>query len=697
MALYEEFERRPNRLIAANSAYLRMAAYQPVGWFEYGPEAFDEARRQNKPVLLDIGAAWCHWCHVIDRESYEDPAIATLLNEHFIPIKVDRDERPDIDARYQSAIQLLAGQGGWPLTVFLTPDGEPFYGGTYFPPEDRNGQVGLRTLLPRLVAAYRRHRDDLQQVARTVTERTGQANVESVEPGDANEETFQHLTHGVLQRFNLEEGGFEHTAPKFPHPLAIDLALLQHFHTGEEPWRAVFLTTLKGMAYGGIYDQLGGGFHRYAADEHWSIPHFEKLGALNGLLLANYARAYRVTEFPLFREIAEGILAFLLRELTDAEHAGFYNAQDAGVGEHDDGNYWTWSQEEFLAPLNQQEAEVLTRYYGVTPEGNMPDSRRNVLRVAALPAQIAATLNIAPADVETLIASGKRKLWQARLHRKAPAVDTNYYVSGNALLISGCLEAGTLLSNADATDLAVRATDRLLRDAYDDDHGMYHMLTKGVGARLPGLLDDQVYMANALLDAYTAGGNRRYLDTARHLLDLCLQHFWDNEQGGFFDAQPGRDVVTDFLRQPRKTIEDLPVPAGNAIAALALDRLWALTGEECYHDMAGKTLATFANHAAHYGPFAAGYGLALFYHLHPPLVVTIIGHADDEQTHQLRQTALDTYRPGRLIALYTPNEQPLPYPPDDHGAAIAYVCAAYSCAEPTSDVDTLRRTIEKFG
>ena len=695
MALYEEFERRPNRLIDAQSRYLRDAAYQPVGWYEYGDEAFAEARRQHKPVFLDIGASWCHWCHVIDRESYENPEIATLLNELFIPIKVDRDERPDIDARYQTAVQLLTGQGGWPLTVFLTPDGLPFYGGTYFPPRDAQGHFGLRTLLPRLARTWREHRDDLLDVAETVSEHTAQAHIHALEPGAIDEETYHRLAGNVLQRFNVEDGGFEHTAPKFPHPGAIDLALLELFRTGSAPWHAVVTTTLKGMAYGGIYDQLGGGFHRYAIDAHWSVPHFEKLGAYNGLLLGNYARAFRATGFPLFREIAAGMFAYLFHVLSDRELGGFYNAQDADAGANDDGRYWTWTQEEFLAALSPGQAEVMTRYYGVSAEGNMPEGARNVLRVSETPEAIARAVHLPLEEVQRHLTRGNGQLLQARLRRRAPAVDTTLYINGNALLISGCLEAGLWLEQAEATELALRAADRLLREAYDESAGMYHTLTPA-GARLPGLLEDQVYMATALLDAYTVSGAPRYLSAAQRLLDLCLERYWDRDLGGFLDTA-AEHAVTDFLHQPRKMVEDLPTPSPNAVAALALGRLAALTGEARYREFAENTLGLFSAHAPEYGPLAAYYGLAVYFHLHPPALVTILGHADEAAAEALRQAALHAYRPGRQVVLLAPETRGLPFPPADGGAAIAYVCAGQACAPPTTDPETLRRTVETFG
>ncbi len=698
MALYEEFEPRPNRLIDAQSAYLRSAAYQPIGWYEYGEEAFEAARREDKPIFLDIGAIWCHWCHVIDRESYENPQIATYLNELFIPIKVDRDERPDIDARYQLAVQFLTGQGGWPITLFLTPDGKPFFGGTYFPPEDRNEMTGLKTLLPRVAATYRHHRDDLETAANVIAERVVQAEANTTAHEALSDATYRHVLRGVRARFNVEQGGFEHGAPKFPHPGAVELALLQWHLSDDATWRVVAERTLETMGEGGIYDQLGGGFHRYSTDARWTVPHFEKLSYDNALLLQNYVHGYRATGNEFFREIAEGIWGYIARDLTDTRRGGFYGSQDADNGKDDDGSYWSWSFDEFNRLLSEDEAQVLIRYYGVRPEGQMPDGR-NVLHISERLPHLAEALGISLEEVQRRITSGRRKLQQARLRRKTPQIDKNKYAGWNALLISAVLEAGALLDMPEASEIGLQAMDTVLRDGYDPDHGFYHNFHAETGARLPGFLDDQAYMANALLDAFAASGKREYLEAARQTLDLCLANFWDDEQGGFFDLAQHRlaEGATVFLRQPRKLIEDMPMPAPNAALAVALDRLWLLTHDEHYHDVARRTLEAFAGHAADYGPFAAYYALAVFYHLHPPVTAVIIGHPEREETRRLASAALSTYRPGRQVAVFAPATPNLPYPAAPDEQALAYICAGQTCGKPTGDPEAVKELLRTAG
>ncbi|HEY3377274.1 MAG TPA: thioredoxin domain-containing protein [Armatimonadota bacterium] len=699
MALYEEFSPQPNRLLDAQSTYLRSAAYQPVGWYPFGPEAFEEARRQDKPILLDIGASWCHWCHVIDRESYDNAEIATILNERFIPIKVDRDERPDIDARYQAAVQLLTGQGGWPLTVFLTPDGQPFYGGTYFPPEDRYGRVGFKSLLPTLADAYAHRRHELEATARALAERARHAAVRMVGVEEISEETLQHLLHNIQARFNEDEGGFEREGPKFPHSGAITLALQQWDVTGDAHWRTIVERTLRAMGEGGFTDQLGGGFHRYSTDAHWTVPHFEKMGYDNALLLTNYSAAYRAFGDPFYREVAAGALGYLLDELADHARGGFYSTQDADIDLQDDGSYWTWSLAEISEALLPEEAEVLARYYAVRQAGNMPETGRTVLHIATTPAAIAAQLNLPLEMVEERITQGRHKLLAVRRKRRAPQIDTNKFANWNALMVSGCLQAGSLLGREDAIHFALRTVTTLLHDAYEPDHGMYHNFHTAHGACLPGFFEDQAAMAVALLDAFAVSGEQEHLATARHLLDLCLAQYWDEEHGAFFDvARDQHDVASvPYLQHARKVIEDMPTPAPNALAALALDRMALLTGEERYRTAARRTLEAFAGHAPAAGPFAAYYGLALSAHLHHPLHVVIVGRADNAHTQALRQTALSVYRPGKLVSVFPPDAPLLPYPADAHGRPIAYVCAGEQCAEPTLEEERLREMLETFG
>lgn len=695
MALYDEFERQPNRLITAQSAYLREAAYQPVGWYEFTQEAFEEARRQGKPILLDIGAAWCHWCHVIDRESYENPEIATLINEQYIPIKVDRDERPDIDARYQTAVQLLTGHGGWPLTVFLDSDGVPFYGGTYFPPEDMEGRMGFKTLLPRLAYTFTHRRHELEEVAHTLGGNTEQANISAVSAGALSDDVLHPLVHALRSHFNTDQGGFERGGPKFPHPSAIELALLQWDITQEPIWRIIVVKTLREMCWGGIYDQLGGGWHRYSTDATWTVPHFEKLASDNALMLENLVHATRATDDPQLRIAAEGTLMFILRELTDHERGGFHASQDADYSQEDDGGYWTWSDTQIRQALTVDEARVLVPYFGIKSHGEMSDGR-NVLRVMRTPDELAHELALPIDTIYARIAEGKQALMRAREQRKTPKIDRTKYASWNALLISALLEAGTLLSHDDALNTALVAADTLLRDAYDPDQGIYHLFHAEDGARLPGLLEDQAYAAKAFLDAFGASGQRTHLDAALHLLDICLTRYWDADAGGFFDVAMDRSgVEVKFLEQRRKTIDDQPIPAPNAVLALTLDRAWQLTHDDRYHDFARRTLEAFAGSARHYNIYAATYAQAVYYHLHSPASAVIVGDLRDDATQSLWQVARATYRPGRLVAAFAPDDNP-PYPAQE-GATVAYVCAGQTCSAPVAHPENLRRILTEFG
>ncbi|MHB9133440.1 MAG: thioredoxin domain-containing protein [Armatimonadota bacterium] len=699
MALYEEFEPQPNRLIDAQSAYLRSAAYQPIGWYEFGPEAFAEALEQDKPIMLDIGAIWCHWCHVMDRESYDNPEIATLINELFIPVKVDRDERPDVDARYQVAVQLLTDSGGWPLTVFLTPDGRPFYGGTYFPPEDRYGRTGLKALLPRIAEMYKNRRAEIDEVAAALTERTKNANLQLADPGAADDNALQHLLGLVRSRFNRDEGGFELAGPKFPHTGAIELALAQWDAGKEDIWRAIIETTLTQMGCGGVYDHLGGGFHRYATDATWTIPHFEKMSFDNAGILANYIHAYRATGNPFFRDIADSTIDFILRDLADHEHGGFYGSQDADNSLEDDGGYWTWTFDEIVGAVPEDDLPIVVRHFGLNQDrGVMRETGRRVLFINETAEEIADDLGSSVDEVRTRITNAKRRLLDTRKKRKAPRIDKNKYANWNGLLISALFEAGALLGRQDASRFALKTIDTLLRDDYEEGQGFYHVLLTGSGARVPGFFDDQIYLANALLDAFAATGKREYLDTAHSLLDLCLDQYWDKDEGeGFFDVSTvfHVEVPTEFLQQHRKVIEDMPLPAPNAIAAIALERLWLYTHDDQYHEFAARTLMAFSGLAPDYGPFAGFYGLALFYYLHPIASATIIGEADNEVTKLLWHAALDTYRPGRQVAVFAPGPD-TPYPVPEGGAA-AYVCAGQQCAPPTSSPEELRDTLAAFG
>ncbi|MCH6554447.1 MAG: thioredoxin domain-containing protein [Acidobacteria bacterium] len=607
--------KKANRLISEASPYLRSAAYQPVDWYPFSPQAFARAQELDRPILLDIGAVWCHWCHVMDRESYENPEIARLINEMFVAIKVDRDARPDIDARYQRAVQALTGQGGWPLTVFLTPAGKAFFGGTYFPPENRHGRPGLKELLPKVSEAYRTQKDRILAGADETARRLQAYESASAQSGSVTPALLEQLVAALPKDFDSEYGGGAR-APKFPHGAVIRLALDRHAATRDARLREVAEKTLEGMARGGLRDYIHGGFYRYSTDRFWHVPHFEKMSYVQAELLEAFARAYQATGKPLYREAAEGILRYLTDTLSDQTRGGFLATQDADVSLDDDGSYFTWTLAEIKELLSAKEAQAFAAHYGVvaSPQRHPPETPdRNVLYQAKSLEEVAAELKLPVEEVRTLVESARGKLRAARRRQKAPFVDPNKFVDWNALVLSAYRYAYEAFGDQAVKAFALRSTDFLLTKAYRPSQGMYHTVFEGT-ARTPGLLRDQAYMALALLDMYKISGRQRYLDAARDLMDYALKHFWDPKQGGFFDVAHGENFV-EILSQPRKEVQDAPLPGANAVAALALDRLYTLTGQERYREKAGQTLAAFAGSAPRLGTFAATYARAVAYHL----------------------------------------------------------------------------------
>ena len=691
-------ENPANELSKAASAYLRSAAHQPVLWREWNGEAFAQAKAQDKPILLDIGAVWCHWCHVMDRESYENAEVARVINESFIPVKVDRDERPDIDARYQVAVSALTGQGGWPLTAFLTPDGKPFFGGTYFPPDDRGGRPGMRRLLEAVAHNYRSDRDKIHQSAAKIAEALGE--VEHFKEGNekADEQVVKAIVESIGGMFDAQNGGFG-SAPKFPHPAAIDLLLEVYLETRQEWPLNIVNSTLEHMGRGGVYDQIGGGFHRYSVDEHWIVPHFEKMSYDNAGLLGNYLRAFQLTGNDFFREIALGILGFLENVLSHPE-AGFYASQDADINLDDDGDYFTWTLDELNAVLDEREARVAALYYHIEAQGEMHHNpAKNVLFIDQPLGAIAARLQLDEAKVAELLASARRKMADARARRQTPFIDKSIYTSWNGMLISALLEAYRVLGIKGERDRALATLDLLVAKAYDREKGMYHTLVDGE-PRIEGLLEDQVFIMAALLDAYEITGTRLYFDRALELMETTVRRFWDEKDGGFFDT--ARDLADRHgsLETQRKPFQDSPTPAANSVAVLVLDRLDVLADREDFGDKAAATLALFAPTAGQYGLFAATYGLALMHHLRAPVDVVVVGGADDERTVNLLRAAHDAPRASKRVFAFDPailkaRDLPpgfastLPELPFD-GVPVALVCEGSACHAPVQTPAALR-------
>jgi hypothetical protein len=691
----------PNALAQSRSAYLRSAAHQPVAWQEWNDAAFARARREDKPILLDIGAVWCHWCHVIDRESYENPTIAEIINRHYVAIKVDRDERPDIDARYQTAISALTGQGGWPLTAFLTPDGRPFYGGTYFPPEDQFGRPGMRRLLEAVAHNYRTHRDEIHSSAERIVEALAEIESAPAARGQATRDVLLRMLANIGQLYDPRNGGFGR-APKFPHPSAIDLLLDQYLES-REPWMLNTVThTLERMGRGGVYDQLAGGFHRYSVDERWIVPHFEKMSYDNAPLLVNYLRAYQVTGHASFREIAEGILTFIENVLARPE-GGFYASQDADYSLDDDGDYFTWTLAELQAALDPLEAQAAAFYYHVEERGEMHHNpAKNVLFIDQPVEAVAARMNLSAQEAGKLLARARSKMLAARLKRPTPVVDTTIYASWNGMMISALLETWQILGIEAVRDRALMTLDLLLATCYKPSKGIYHSLVSGK-AEIEGLLDDQIFVATAALDAFEVTGELRYFETALQLTQTAIERFWDDQDGGFFDTAKDLSERQGALGMKRKPFQDTPTPGGNPAAALLLDRLARLAGKPDYRAKAETILGLLAGKAGDYGLFAATYGLALAHHLRAPAEVVIVGDPLDARMRGLVQTALATPRAGKSVFSFTPAQvksgalpeglrQTLAGLPLD-GEPVALVCTGSSCQPPVRSAEELAKTI----
>jgi len=694
-------DHRTNRLKDSASPYLRSAAHQPIDWHEWGDAAFVRAKSEDKPILLDIGAVWCHWCHVIDRESYENVEIAKIINDHFVPVKVDRDERPDVDSRYQSAISSISGQGGWPLTGFLLPDGKPFFGGTYFPPEDQMGRPGFRRVLLAVADSYRNRRDELARAANSLSEAVARAEAFTGARAEFDLGVIDAQIQSITQLFDIKNGGFGRS-PKFPHASAIDLLLERYQQTKEKHLLAMAETTLEKMARGGVYDQLAGGFHRYSVDERWLVPHFEKMSYDNSALLKNYLHASQISDNWRLRETAESIVAWVNDTLSDRPDGGFYASQDADYSLDDDGDYFTWTLEEVRAVLSPEEARAIELLYDVEAHGEMHHNpAKNVLWEARKLEEIASTLKIDWDEASKLALTAKQKMLEARRKRPTPFVDKTMYVAWNAMFVSAYFEANRILSDSSylgCKEFALKTLDRMLREAWTESRGFAHRIG---GPTLEGTLDDQVFSVLALLDAYEATLDPRYFSAAQRTMDLAIARYGDSENGGFFD-RPCDAAPMGGLEVRRKPFQDSPTPGANSVAAIALIRMHAFTGDDRYRSFAKKTLEAFAGVAPQYGLFAATYGLAATLFARHPIQVVITGPADDPAAQALENAAHRVFRFGKSVLRVTPATQlaalagalkeTLPHLPADK--ALAVVCSGQTCLPPTSDPAQLTAYLE---
>jgi uncharacterized protein YyaL (SSP411 family) len=700
-----------NALSRASSAYLRSAMHQPIQWNEWGEDAFALAQRENKPILLDIGAVWCHWCHVMDRESYESSEIAAIINREFIAVKVDRDERPDVDSRYQLAVSAISGTGGWPLTVFLTSDGKPFYGGTYFPPDDRYGRPSFKKILLAISEAYRDRRDEVLKSADESMNMLSNAEGYSGHHSDFSPRIVGVMVQSALPIFDDKHGGFG-GAPKFPHSSAIDLLIDWYARTREERVATVITTTLTKMANGGVYDQLGGGFHRYSVDERWIVPHFEKMSYDNSELLKNYVHAYQVFGYDFYKRIAGDIVRWMDEWLTDQQRGGFYASQDADINLDDDGDYFTWTVDEAKAVLSPDEFQAIALHYDIAEVGEMHHNpAKNVLWVSKLADEVSSRMGRDITDVLDFLAIARAKLSAARAQRPTPFIDKTIYTNWNALCVSAYLHYARALARPDARQFALRSLDRILAEAWDKERGLSHVIAysdPNAGKRfVRGLLDDYAYTAIACLDAYEITGDFSYFRFAQQIAEQMITRFADPTSGGFFDTEPPLEerLKLGALSARRKPFQDAPTPAGNPCAAIALLRLHAFTNEARYLDKAEETLEVFAGAAEQFGIYAGTYGLAASWLSRPHTQVIVVG--EDDKAEALLKAASAPYAVNLSVVHLTDSEavadnlppalaQTIPnLPALKAKKSVAVVCTNFTCRPPNDNPEELSAIVRE--
>ena len=582
-----------NRLEHEHSPYLRHAARQKIDWYAWSEEAFEKARFEDKPVFLSTGAVWCHWCHVMAKESFEDEETAQLLNDLFINIKLDRDERPDIDRRYQQTVAAMGGGSGWPLSVFLTADKKPFYGGTYFPPEDRQGRPGFRKVLVAVSHFYKTQRADAAAFSRRVMDAL---TVKTLEPSTISETMISEAEGALLSQFDSEHGGFG-AAPKFPMPGALEF-LIRRSRVQKDPATAKAAhRMLEAMARGGFHDHLAGGFHRYSTDESWTMPHFEKMADDNAGLLRNYSDAFAVFGDEQFRDVARDIIVFT-REVLSDPRGGFYASQDADVTPDDEGGYFTWTDDDLRSVLGPEEVNVLSLYL-LHEKGSMHhDPAKKVIFEEQPIEEIAKSLGKSVEDARRILVSGKKKMLSARSRRVMPFIDRTLYTSLNGMLIAAYFHAFNVFGDEEVKSFGVVSLERILKDRLID-HALMH------AENIPAGLDDYVHLIDALITGYEATATQRYLLLADELMAACIKKFFDPGEGGFFDTE---NAVLDTRF---KKIEDTPHSSANAVAVLLLLKLSLMTGNDEYRLRGEQSLRLFSGFAREIGVHAGAYFCSL--------------------------------------------------------------------------------------
>jgi hypothetical protein len=676
-----------NRLQSETSPYLLQHKNNPVDWYPWGDEALRKAREDDKPILLSVGYSACHWCHVMEHESFEDPETAALMNQYFVSIKVDREERPDVDDIYMQAVQAFSGHGGWPMTVFLTPDGRPFWGGTYFPKEPRHGLPSFRQLLAAMHDAYTNRRDQVEQNATSLTDALRRDSLGIGGSADAlNADLLDAAARELSQHFDLTHGGFA-GAPKFPQPMALEFLMRGYARTGDSNTLRLVTLTLRAMARGGIYDQIGGGFHRYSVDSIWLVPHFEKMLYDNAQLSRAYLHGWQATRDDFFRQIAEEVYDYILREMT-APEGGFYSATDAD-SDGEEGKYFVWSLEE-LQTLLGDDAPIAVEYYGVSRSGNFEG--HNILHVPNDETVAAGRLGLSVEDLRVKITAVKDRLFAARSQRVAPGLDDKIIASWNGLMLASLAEAARVLDRGDYAAAAVRGGEFLLK-ALVDESGRVKRTYKDGQARINGTLEDYACLIDAFLELYQTTFDERWFVAARRLADSVLDHFAAPD-GGFFDTSDDHETL---IVRPRN-VQDNAVPSGNGAIARQLVRLAAYTGDARYDDAARSGLRLLTEAMRRY-PQAFTESLnAVDMLVSGVAEVAVVGAPD--AARPLLDVVTRPYRPNTIIALARDNvtdEHVIPllsYRVMRGDQPTVYVCRNFACRMPVTTPDEVKTLLE---
>lgn len=684
-----------NRLISETSPYLLQHAHNPVEWYPWGEEAFAAAKAQNRPILLSIGYSACHWCHVMERESFENEEIAALMNEFFINVKVDREERPDVDTVYMNAVQLMTGRGGWPLTMFLTPEGEPFYGGTYFPPTDRPTDRGISPGFPRILRsvadAYKTRRSD---VGRTAGEILDELNRMQAPPGGSaalSRDIFKTAYRKLGLRFDHVHGGFGQ-APKFPNSLGLSFLLRFWKATGDAHARHMVELSLRKMALGGMYDQLGGGFHRYSTDVEWLVPHFEKMLYDNALLSRLFLEVHQATGKPFFRRIVEETLDYVLREMT-GDNGGFYSTQDAD-SEGEEGKFFVWTPTETGEILDEREAKLFNAYYGVTDEGNFEHTGTSILNITDTLDLVALKQGVSLFDAERMISEARKKLREARETRVKPARDDKQVVAWNGMMLVSFARAAAVLDRDDYLAAAIACGEFIERDLLHD--GRLCRTFKNGTRKYAGYQEDYACAAEGLLALHETTLDVRWLKLAKQLTDTMLELFLDPEGGPFFFTGSEHESLITRVKE----YYDNATPSGNSVAVEVLLRLAILTGEDRYRRVAVAVLESLADAM---GKVPSGFGkllCALDFHLSSPKEVAIVGDPAAEDTHVLLAVVSGMFLPNLVLtgttgaAAEAGRISPLLHDRDMvDGKATAYVCENYTCQAPVTTPEDLHKAL----